>query len=422
MDSAALPSRHGADLTRARRIAAPVRRLLDGPSEPDAATWQAIGESLNAGDAPMDALVEWMFEVGLGTAMPLYEQALEQGIDDLPDAPEALRRFFAEVEALPAWTSPERLDEGARACGLSGLTGMRVLRDLGLLAGYQASGINRTLVLTGALEKGPQRRIAETTKWWIDCTRPGGMARGAPGYRSTLHVRLVHALVRRRVSRLADWDSTYYGLPVNQGDMHATYLAFSAIFLIGQRMLGVALSRRERQAIIHLWRYVAWLMGVEERWLHDSEHDAMRALYHNLLSQAPPDASSRLLGSALVDEPLQRHYANFTWLRGRLNRAIHLSIASTFIDADSRHALGLPRGSLPWYPLLSAPPRFVFHTLMRCMPGGHNRLVRQGLKRQEDYLRTLFGGADPRLISPAQLGSGEAHPSRPRSGERTRAT
>jgi hypothetical protein len=320
-----------------------------------------------------------------------------------------LKAFFDQIETPPTWVDPARLEEGARACGLSGLTGMRVLRDLGLLAGYQASGINRTLVLTGALEKGPQRRVAETTKWWIDCTRPGGMAFGAAGYRSTLHVRLVHALVRRRVSRLEDWDFARYGLPVNQGDMHATYLAFSAIFLIGQRLLGVVLSRREREAIIHLWRYIAWLMGVEERWLHDTENDAIRALYHNLLSQAPADDSSRILGAALVDEPLQRHYANLAWLRGRLNRAIHLSIAGTFIDAEGRRALGLPSFSLPWYPVLTAPPRLLFHCLLRALPGGRNWLVCHGLHSQENYLRTLFGGADPRLVAAAQLAVEDAH-------------
>ncbi|TLX79491.1 DUF2236 domain-containing protein [Pseudomonas nicosulfuronedens] len=410
MSATALPTRHGADLSRARRTAAPIKRFLKAPCEPDAATWQTIGELLMVGDAPMDALVAWMFDIGLGSGMRLYEQALNQGITAIRDAPPALTDFFARVDTAPDWVDPQRLDEGARACGLSGLTGMRVLRDLGLLAGYQASGINRTLVLTGALEKGPQQRVAETTKWWIDCTRPGGMVRGAAGYRSTLHVRLVHALVRRRVSRLEAWDFTHYGLPVNQGDMHATYLAFSAIFLIGQRMLGVVLSRGDREAIIHLWRYIAWLMGVEERWLCASENEAIRALYHNLLSQAPPDDSSRILGSALVDEPLQRHYANFAWLRGRLNRAIHLSIAGTFIDAHGRRALGLPAGSLPWYPLLTAPPRFLFHCLLRACPGGRDWLMRHGLQSQENYLRTLFGGADPRLIAPTHLKTEDVRP------------
>lgn len=409
-----LPGRHGADLLRARQVAAPVRRFIAGECEPGPAQWQAIGESLMQGDAPMDALLDWMSEAGLAQTMPLYNQVLEQGIDAIRDAPEPLRRFFAQVEATPDWLDAELLVEGARVCCLSGLTGMRVLRDLGLLAGYQASAINRTLVLTGALEKGAQRRIAETSKWWIDCTRPGGMARGAAGYRGTLHVRLVHALVRRRVSGMAEWDASYFGLPVNQGDMHATYLAFSVIFLIGQRLLGVPLSKDERRAVLHLWRYIAWLMGVDERWLHAEENAATRALYHNLLSQAPADASSRQLGAALIDEPLQRHYPNLALLRGRLNRAIHLSIARTFIDAEGRRALGLPDGILPWYPLLTAPPRYLLQRLLRCLPGGRQWLIERGARQQQAYLMTLFGDSHPRLVSLMQVSGTDSSTARSR--------
>lgn len=410
-----LPARHGADLLRARQVAAPIRRFIQGPAEPSPAQWQAIGESLMQGDAAMDALLGWMSEAGLAQSMPLYQRALEQGIAAIDAAPQPLQRFFAQVEAMPAWLDTELLDEGARVCCLSGLTGMRVLRDLGLLAGYQASAINRTLVLTGALENGAQRRIAETSKWWVDCTRPGGMARGAAGYRGTLHVRLVHALVRRRVSGMAEWDASYFGLPVNQGDLHATYLAFSVVFLIGQRLLGVPLSKDERGAVLHLWRYIAWLMGVDQRWLHIDENDATRALYHNLLAQAPADASSHQLGTALIDEPLQRHYPNLQWLRGRLNRAIHLSIAHTFIDVEGRRALGLPRGVLPWYPLLTAPPRYLLHRLVRCLPGGRQWLSERGDRQQQAYLLTLFGDSHPRLVSAGQVGEADL----PAAGTRT---
>lgn len=392
-----IPGRHGVDRARARRTAAPVRLWVRGPADPTPAEWHAIGESLLHGDPPMDELIDWMLASGFAPGRALYERAVAEGIDAVADAPAPLRRFFEHVEAVPDWFDAGLADEGARACGLSGLTGMRVLRNLGLLAGYQASAINRTLVLTGALEKGAQRRVAETTKWWIDCTRPGGMGRGAPGYGGTLQVRLIHGLVRRRVAAMDEWDAGYYGLPVNQGDMHATYLAFSSIFLIGQRMLGVWVSRRDGAAITHLWRYIAWLMGVGERWLHNDENAARRALYHNLLSQAPADESSRRLGMALADEPLHRHYRNLPGLRGRLNRAIDLSIAGTFIDRHGRRALGLPRGTLPWYPLLSAPPRLAWHWLLRALPGGRDWLSRRGLREQERYLSTLFGDSRPQL-------------------------
>ena len=274
---------------------------------------------------------------------------------------------------------------------------MRALRDLGLMAGYQASAINRTLVLTGALKRGPQRRLAETTKWWVDVTQPGGLARFGAGFKTTLQVRLIHAIVRRHVQRLPEWDASYYGLPINQGDMHATYLGFSVIYLIGARALGIPLSQREGAAVMHLWRYTGWLMGLEDQWLHESEQAGRLALYQNLLAQAPPDESSRQLGQALMGEPLLRHYPNLVWLRGRLNHALHLSIARAFIGQAGMRSLGLPAGTLPWYPLLSFAPRFAWHGLHRLLPGGRARLVRIGLAEQRDYLGTVFGAQAPEI-------------------------
>ncbi len=393
----AIPSRHGAGGETARRIARPVNLLIRGDAEPTPSEWRAIGESLTRGDEPMDRLVEWMKAAGLRETKPLFDAAVENGIASVPNAPAPLRAFFEVVEARPAWVDEATLLEGARLCGISGLTGLAVLRNFGLLAGYQASGINRTLVLTGALEKGAQRRVAETTKWWVDATRPGGMSRGAPGYRSTLHVRLIHGLVRRHVRAMPEWDAAYQGVPINQGDMHATYLAFSVIFLFGQRLLGVPLTRREGECVMHLWRSIGWLMGVEERWLHTTEREGRVALYHNLLAQAAPDESSRQLGSALRDEPLHYHYRNFAWLRGRWNRAKHLSIARAFVGAEGMRDLGLPTRVLPWYPLLTIPPRLVGHAAARLLPRGRERLMERGLRAQSSYLNVLFGNAPPAL-------------------------
>lgn len=405
----AIPTRHGAGRAIARRIARPVGLLIRGRAEPTEAEWNAVGASLTRGDEPMDRLVAWMKETGLRETKPLFDAAVERGIANVPEAPEPLKAFFAHVEARPAWVDDARLVEGARLCGISGLTGLAVLRNFGLLAGYQASGINRTLVLTGALEKGAPRRVAETTKWWIDATRPGGMALGAAGYRSTLQVRLIHALVRRHVAKMPAWDAAYYGVPINQGDMHATYLAFSVIFLFGQRLLGVPLTKREGESVMHLWRYIGWLMGVEERWLHTTERDGRVALYQNLLAQAAPDESSRQLGSALRDEPLHYHYGRFAWLRGRWNRAKHLSIARAFVGAQGMRELGLPTRVLPWYPLLTVPVRLLAHALARLVPGGRETLIQRGLHAQASYLKILFGAAQPMLRDAHAAGPPHGH-------------
>ena len=397
---AELPGRHGADVPSARRTARTLRWLIRGHDpDPSADQWRAVDDSLTRGDPPADRLAMWMCTHGLATTQPLFEQALNLGIGDVPDAPAELREFFQAVEATPDWLQPKRLVAGAKACHLSGLTGLQVLRDAALMGGYQASAINRTLVLTGALAKGAQRRVAETTKWWIDCTTCGGLSRFAPGFKSTVRVRLMHALVRQRVRALPEWDEAYFGMPVNQGDMQATYLGFSVIFLFGQRAMGVPLSRCEAESVMHLWRYIGWLMGVEDELLFETEMEGRVGLYRNLLSQAPADDSSIALGRALMDEPLSRHYGNalplLDKLQGRYERAKHLSICRFFLGGRSMSALGLPGGVLPWFPLMAVPVTALRHRLMRLLPGGHQALVRQGRAAQENYLAILFGSGEP---------------------------
>jgi hypothetical protein len=181
--------------------------------------------------------------------------------------------------------------------------------------------------------------------------------------------------------------------------MQATYLGFSVIFLFGQRVMGVPLSRDESEAVMHLWRYIGWLMGVDESLLQGTEMQGRVALYHNLLSQAPADDSSIALGRALMDEPLSRHYGNaLPWLdrlQGRYEKAKHLSICRYFLGIRGMRALGLPLSVLPWYPLMAVPFTALRHRLMRLLPGGRQALVRQGRAAQQDYLAVLFGSGEP---------------------------
>jgi hypothetical protein len=396
-----IPARHGADPREARRMAASLRLILRNKraAEPPPERWRAMGLSLLDGDPPADRLVQWMLATGMAKARPLFERALEQGVDSLPHAPAALKDFFAHVQSRPSWVDDARLLAGARACHISGLTGMRMMRDLGLMAGYQASAINKTLVMTGSLERGAQRRVAETTKWWMDVTTPGGLERFGEGFKTTVRVRLMHALVRHQVARRPDWRIEEWGLPVNQADMMATYLGFSVVFLIGQRYMGVTLNRQESEDVMHLWKYIGWLMGVDEAWLYDSEEAGRVALYQNILTQAPPDESSRQLGRALMDEPLSRHYRYFQGLRRRYERALHLSICRAFLGARGMRALGLPRGVLPWYPVIFAPCNWLWHRVHRLVPGGRELLVRRGRRHQVAQLRVAFGEGRPDIAA-----------------------
>lgn len=386
------PTRHGEDVARARRIARKVRWSIRGACEPSAAQWDALGAALWRGDPLADDVARWMQQAGMAPSRALLERAIDQGLAAVPDAPPALRRYIEAVERMPDWADPQRMDAGARFIQSTAQHGMLVLRDAGLMAGYQAGAINQTLVMTGALKKGPQRRVAETTSWWMDCTAEGGMGRQGRGFKTTLMVRVMHALVRLSVSRRPEWDAARLGLPVNQVDMQATYLGFSVVHLLALKGTGVLVLPSDAQAVMHLWRYIGWLMGVEESLLYASEHEGHIGLYHNLLSQAPPDDSSIALGRALMDEPLHRHYPRVSaWWRGHFNKARHLSVVRWFVGSEGMRNLGLPPRTLPWYPVLTFLPRLLWTAAHHAWPGGYRRLVRVGRADQLAYLPVMFG-------------------------------
>lgn len=391
-----IPSRHGARRDEARVMLGALR-LLIRDADPSPERWREIGEALMHGDAPVDQVVDWMFEAGMEHARPLFERAVENGLDSIKEAPPPLRDFFGIIERRPDWVDARLLAEGARVLDRGGMEYFFVDRDLALMGGYQASAFNKTLLLTGALQKGPVRRVAETAQWFMDCTAPGGLERFGIGYKSTLRVRLIHGLVRRHVQRLPQWRLREWGLPVNQIDMAATALAFPMVMLLGGRALGVPLTPRESQAAMHLGRYAAWLMGVEERWLPWTEAEARKLLYELSLSITNPDESSVQLAQALMNEPLHRPYRRFAWLQARYQRARHLSVSSLFLTRAARRSLGLPTTTLPWYPLLRLPWNLLRHSVARFIPGGKAWMERRGRQSVVRFLQSLTGDERQRI-------------------------
>lgn len=386
-----IPSRHRDNRAEAQRQLGALRWLIPGGGEPTPERWQAMGEALMHGDEPMDQLVEWMFASGMGPARGLFERALERGIDAVPDAPMPLREFFARIERRPDWVDDQLVREGGELYRRGGMEVIYAGRDVAFIGGYQASAFNKTLLLTGALSKGPTRRLAETLRWALDCTAAGGMDRFGAGFKSTVRVRLIHALVRRHVQQRPEWRMREWGLPINQIDMAATLLGTVNVPLLGARIMGMPQSRHERDAATHSGRYIGWLMGIEPRWLPTDEHSALVLLYQMLLSLSHPDETSIQLAGPMVDEPLQRPYPRFAALRGRFDRARHLSISRLFLGRAGMRNLGLPEGTLPWYPLLKLPFTLSRHLCSRLLPDGKIRAAKEGRRAQEQFLQLLSG-------------------------------
>src|SRR3569833_3188913 len=248
-------------------------------------------------DQRADDVVAWMARQPKGQGRPPPADALENGVT----APGPLKAFFDEVNAKPHWVDDERLERGAKAITRAGLRGLFPLGDMSLMGGYLASRATKALVGTGEIEYQATRRLVETATWWIDVTTPGALKHGEKGYASALRIRLVHAHVRAAMNRREDWDYDAWDRPVNQVQTAGTLLLFSLVYVFGTQLLGLRYSARERGDILHLWRYIGWLMGVDDELLPTSEEDAWRLLRLLAATEFIPDDDSKRLAKALIE-------------------------------------------------------------------------------------------------------------------------
>ena len=395
-----IPTRHP---EQPRAVPALVRlfALLLGIGNPTPEQWRRLGERLTVGDEPMDRLVEWMSAAGMEQTRPLFDRALTEGIANVPDAPDPLREFFVQIETVPDWVDPDKLRRGARALRRGGADGMYIARDVSLLGGYQFSGFNKTLVRTGALEKGSNKRFAETMQWAMDVISEGGLDPLGAGYRSTIRVRLIHAFVRRHVAAMPDWRCDEWGLPVNQTDMAATLVGALIAPPAGSVGMGFLFSPAELDGIAHLTRYAGWLIGVQDEWLPHSFRDGVRILYNTLTALAAPDESTKQLAVPMADDPLAWHYRYLPGLRRRIARAQHLSVTSGFLGPRAMRTLGLAYVP-PWYPLLRIPVNVTRSVAALTLPSGMQRAVARGQREQETLLHTMIGDSEATIGDSAE--------------------
>ncbi|MFP2906394.1 oxygenase MpaB family protein [Pyxidicoccus sp. 3LFB2] len=222
------------------------------------------------------------------------------------------------------------------------LSGM-VLGLKSLVGGYCSPAGNKPLVFSGRLQEMASRRLAETGRFVQAVCLPDGMRPGHDGWRTSVRVRLMHAQVRHLLSRDPRWKTEEWGTPINQVDMAGTVLLFSLVLAQGLQQLGVALSREEREDLLHLWRYVGRVLGTEEELLPTGEREAEVLWELITTTQAPPDDDSRVLTRALMESPLRDAHTRAERLATERFISITYALGRYLIGDTYADALGFPR-------------------------------------------------------------------------------
>ena len=388
-----IPTRYRAAEQRGARLGRPLR-MVARVRESDEELLQRLGRGFMETDELGGRLAKAIRLPASDpdrVTMADFRTALADGIDAVPDAPPALRDFFEVVEAVPEWLDWDLLEEGARVFRFLGQNSLDILTQLSLIGGYRFGGPTDLLVATGGLSGDyTMRRLGETQKWGVALSQPGGMRRGSEGYAVAVHVRLMHALVND--SFASRWDVQRWGMPINQTDQAATLGLFNGVPLLGCRALGARITREDSRAYMHLWKYVGWLMGVDDQWLLDNEREQHRLNYHILLVQDDISEAGPQLANAIVDAQRTLHFRRFPAISRWLARERMLSMLTLLLGPSSMRDLQLPIRP-PWAPAYVIGLNFLRYRVIGLMPWGREALLRWGDRVAE---RTLFRhfGAD----------------------------
>ncbi|MBI4664103.1 MAG: DUF2236 domain-containing protein [Verrucomicrobia bacterium] len=115
-----------------------------------------------------------------------------------------------------------------------------------------------------------------------------GRALWGPGFLAAVKVRYFHALMRYYVNSKPGPAPSTHESPINQEDLAYTLLTFGYVIPLGLTKLGAILSREEKEAFLHFWRLIGYLMGISEDLLPE-DWDQAKELYEIIKSrqQAP---------------------------------------------------------------------------------------------------------------------------------------
>jgi hypothetical protein len=339
--------------------------FIKGNPEPTEQELDVYGQQLWQGDEFADDVADWYRQAGMSKARQQLEHILENP-SDIEKSPDVLQHFLSRQLKQPEWLDQSQLELGSATCRRIGMFGNLVMRDMALMGGYQSSALNKPLIFTGALENGADRRLAETRKFWIDVTRPEALRPENLGFKTSTHVRIMHSLIRRGIMKKDGWSNDEWGVPINQADMVITNLSFSIVFLLGLRSMGFHFSKKEAEAVLHFWRYVGHLLGIDANLLPVTEQQGRRLLYLATLTQPGCDDDSRVLAKALREQPLQQ--TQWRWV-GLLKIQLHSGFSRFFLDKKAADDLVLPNNVWRIWPVFIILPIFCVERLRLFIPG-----------------------------------------------------
>ena len=321
-----------------------------------------ITELINKGNASYsarfsEALLDELVHVGDPIADAAIEALDEKAYDPDGRQLQRLRRlakrgnasaqeFFERAREDPDWLDPRLVERGQKlALAYTRHYGLSLMHSL--FSGALFARATLVTGSTGRLGSNPGRRIQETGSFIAAILKPGGLEEGSLGFETVLRVRLLHGSIRSWLGRSPGFSDAYFGAPIDQTMQAMTLSLFDYLNLRSMVRLGLPLSDDDLRAHHHMWRYIGYLLGIDEQLLTEDLAEE-RELWSALVAhQAFPELFGENYLRLAVDTVDKLVGAN-GWAEGTLRSLfLFLSGAPWFGVAKSRQRD--PRVDLLWW-------------------------------------------------------------------------
>ncbi len=352
-------------------------------------------------DPVAEAFVDEVYETrGANEGRRLLDQALEHGIDSIPDAPPSMRRLFDEFERDPEWLDWEQVELGARVFRRYG-TSVFSFATTSTLEMYSENSITKPLSLSGGYAGDTaHKRQVETVRFWIDVSEPGGLDKGPPvarGRATALRVRIMHVFIRRRLLKHPEWDLDAWGVPISISDATLTLMGGSVVPGLALWSVGHQTTIKEIEALLHYWRYIGHLLGVQPNWYPETFQESVQLMYAAFVKRAYKAGKD---GEELVESylpafapkpgsPLRKR------ARDELNYRVQIGYTRFWMLPLTyrRHAMPNP---WPWalHPLIQFPFVLALETARRMLPPLDHAADRVQRWRRDNWYANETGGKD----------------------------
>jgi hypothetical protein len=373
------------------------KRVFRFDPQPSDELVRAFAAAYYQADPVAEAFIDEVYLNGPGPKVGrrMLDQALDHGIDSVPDAPESMRRLFAEFENDPEWLDPEQVALGARVFRRWGTT-VFSFATTSTLEMYSESSITKPLSFTGGYAgDAAHHRQLETARFWIDVSDPGGLDLGAAGRKTAMRVRVMHVFVRRRLIDHPEWDWEAWGMPISVGDATLTLMAGSVVPGLALWTAGHQTTIREIEATLHFWRYVGHLLGVQPEWYPRTFSESVQLMFAAFVKRAyaAGDDGRELVESYL---PAFKPQPGSGWrkrIRDEVNYRAQIGYTGVWLLPTTYSAHRMPR-RFPWVliPMLQAPVVLVLETFRRLFPPLDRVADRVQRTRREIWYRNEMGG------------------------------